>query len=87
VALVEFSQPRGGAFAALYRFYFERILPRIGGLVSGSRASYAYLPCSVGRFAGAEELGVLLREAGFARVRWERWTGGIVCLHLGEKAL
>ncbi len=86
VALVEFSEPRQGLFAALYRFYFERILPLIGGLVSGSRATYAYLPGSVARFAGAEELGALLAEAGFVRVRWESWTGGIVCLHTGEKA-
>jgi demethylmenaquinone methyltransferase / 2-methoxy-6-polyprenyl-1,4-benzoquinol methylase len=85
VALVEFSQPQCRPFAALYRFYFERILPRVGGLVSGSWASYAYLPASVARFAGPEELGALLSEAGFVRVRWESWTGGVVCLHIGEK--
>ncbi len=85
VALVEFSPPRPGSLATLFRFYFERILPTIGGLVSGSRATYAYLPASVGRFAGPEELGTMLSEAGFVRVRWECWTGGIVCLHLGEK--
>jgi len=85
IALVEFSRPRGRLFAPLYRFYFERILPRIGGLVSGSRPTYAYLPGSVELFPGPEELGALIVEAGFTRVRWESWTGGIVCLHIAEK--
>ncbi len=86
LAVLEFSEPPGAVFGALYRFYFRRILPAIGGLVSGSRQAYGYLPASVARFPSPENLAAQLREAGFARVRFERWTGGIVALHWAERA-
>ncbi|MCE5310141.1 MAG: bifunctional demethylmenaquinone methyltransferase/2-methoxy-6-polyprenyl-1,4-benzoquinol methylase UbiE [Acidobacteriales bacterium] len=85
VAILEFSKPPNRAFAALYDFYSLRILPAIGGLVSGSRAAYQYLPESVRKFPGAEELADRMREAGFAKVSYERMTGGIVALHLGVR--
>jgi demethylmenaquinone methyltransferase/2-methoxy-6-polyprenyl-1,4-benzoquinol methylase len=86
LAILEFSEPRGPAFGRLYRFYFERVLPAIGGIFSGSRKAYGYLPASVARFPSPEELAELLRQAGFAEVRFERWMGGIVALHLARRA-
>ena len=82
-AILAFSEPPNASFAALYHFYSRRILPLIGGALSGSRKAYTYLPESVRKFPSAEELAEEMRRAGFAEVRYERFTGGIVALHLG----
>ncbi len=82
--ILEFSQPPNRAFAALYSFYSRRILPWIGGAISGSREAYAYLPESVRKFPGPEELANRMRAAGFANASFERLTGGIVALHVGS---
>lgn len=86
VAILEFSEPPGPVFGRLYRFYFRKILPILGGLISGSRQAYGYLPASVARFPSPEDLAERLHAAGFASVRLERWMGGIVVLHLAERA-
>ncbi len=80
-AILEFSQPRGVVFASLYRFYSWRILPWIGGALSGSRDAYTYLPESVRRFPRADELAEEMRRTGFREVVYEYLTGGIVALH------
>jgi len=82
-AILEFSQPPGAAFAALYNFYSRRILPVIGGALSGSRDAYAYLPESVRKFPSAAALADEMRRAGFSQVSYEYLTGGIVALHQG----
>ena len=83
--VLEFSVP-GGVFGVAYRFYFRRVLPRLGGIVSGDASAYAYLPASVARFPTPDAFAGLMREAGFEDVRWRPLTGGIACLHRGEKA-
>lgn len=82
-AILEFSQPPNRIFAAAYNFYSRRILPWIGGVLSGSRDAYTYLPESVRKFPGAGELAEGMRLAGFGEVRFEYLTGGIVALHTG----
>ena len=82
-AILEFSEPPNPVFAALYHFYSRRILPLIGGALSGSRDAYTYLPESVRKFPPPEELAEEMGRAGFAEVRYERFTGGIATLHLG----
>jgi demethylmenaquinone methyltransferase / 2-methoxy-6-polyprenyl-1,4-benzoquinol methylase len=82
-AILEFSQPRNRAFAALYGFYSRHVLPRVGGALSGSRNAYEYLPESVRKFPGPEQLVREMKDAGFAEARFERMTGGIVTLHVG----
>lgn len=84
LAILEFSQPPNPAFAALYNWYSRRILPIIGGALSGSRDAYAYLPESVRKFPPAGELATMMTCAGFRDVRFERMTFGIVALHLGR---
>jgi len=83
-AILEFSQPPNAAFRALYDFYSRHVLPRIGGMLSGARDAYTYLPESVSRFPSAEQLAADMRGAGFARVSFERMTFGIVALHIGH---
>src|ERR1019366_4575299 len=84
-AILEFSQPPNPAFAALYGFYSRRILPWIGGALSGSPDAYRYLPESVRKFPSAPELADDMRRVGFQSVSYELLTGGIVALHLAER--
>lgn len=83
-AILEFSQPPNPLFAALYNFYSRRVLPAIGGALSGSKDAYRYLPESVRKFPSAQQLAEQMRETGFRNVTFERMTGGIVCLHLAS---
>ena len=82
-AILEFTTPPNAAFAALYHFYSRRILPVIGGAISGDRTAYTYLPESVRKFPNAPELEAAMRGSGFHEVSHEYLTGGIVALHLG----
>jgi demethylmenaquinone methyltransferase/2-methoxy-6-polyprenyl-1,4-benzoquinol methylase len=84
-AILEFSQPTNRAFAEVYGFFSARVLPWVGGMISGSRDAYSYLPESIRKFPGAEDLASAMRRSGFARVEFERMTGGAVALHLGWK--
>jgi demethylmenaquinone methyltransferase/2-methoxy-6-polyprenyl-1,4-benzoquinol methylase len=85
-AILEFAEPPGRVFGAIYRFYFRNILPRLGGTISGDPAAYSYLPSSVNMFPPPEVLKSDLERAGFVEARFERWTGGIVTLHTAHKA-
>ena len=85
VAVLEFSKPRAPLLRSLFTVYFTRLLPLFGGLVSGSRSAYEYLPDSVSRFPDQEELASLMKEAGFAEVDYQNLTGGIVALHCGTR--
>ena len=87
VFVLEFSRPTLPGFRGLFNFYFTRVLPRVGGLVSGSRGAYEYLPDSVSRFPDQAGLAALLRAAGFERVVFENLTGGIAALHTGARPL
>jgi demethylmenaquinone methyltransferase/2-methoxy-6-polyprenyl-1,4-benzoquinol methylase len=83
-AILEFTQPPNALFGALYRVYSRQILPWIGGMISGSRDAYTYLPESVRKFPVAANLADMMRTAGFSDVSFEYLTGGIVALHLGR---
>jgi demethylmenaquinone methyltransferase / 2-methoxy-6-polyprenyl-1,4-benzoquinol methylase len=84
-AILEFSQPSNATFRALYGFFSTSVLPRIGGIISGSPEAYSYLPESIRKFPGAEQLAQDMRRAGFSSVEFERMTGGAVALHIGHK--
>ncbi len=85
LAILEFSQPRGPVFGGLYRFYFRRVLPRLGGFLSGREEPYSYLPQSVEEFPKPEALSEMLKGVGFGEVRGHSLTGGVATLHLAEK--
>lgn len=85
LGILEFSEPKGGLFGGLYRFYFKRILPRIGAAISGSTFAYSYLPSSVAKFPSPAELSERMSAAGFSDSRCEVWTAGAVTLHIGLK--
>lgn len=85
VGLLDFGEPRG-VIGRLYRFYFKRVLPALGTLISGVKGPYAYLPASVERFPDPPEMLERMRRAGFAEPRWTPYTFGIAGLYRGKKA-
>ena len=84
--ILEFARPHNRVFGALYRFYFFRVLPLIGRLLSGSSVdAYRYLPESVWAFDGPETLGRRMDGAGLRLVRTESFLLGAVRLYVAEK--
>lgn len=84
LVVLEFPPPPAGPFGALFRCYFTRLLPRLGGTFSGAPRAYAYLPSSVLAFLTPEELRERLLEAGFERVEWRLQTFGVSALHVAD---
>jgi demethylmenaquinone methyltransferase / 2-methoxy-6-polyprenyl-1,4-benzoquinol methylase len=82
--ILDFSDPCG-IIGALYRFYFQRVLPRVGTLISGVRGPYTYLPASVERFPEPEQMLARMKAAGFSEVTWTPYTFGIAGLYRGKK--
>jgi demethylmenaquinone methyltransferase/2-methoxy-6-polyprenyl-1,4-benzoquinol methylase len=81
LGILEITRPRG-PLALFYRVWFDGLVPLIGKLLPGGSA-YTYLPASVRRFPGPEELADVMRDAGFGDVSFRRLAGGIVALHVG----
>ena len=84
LVVLEFSIPQNRFFNAIYHFYFKRLLPAIGGLVS-KRSAYEYLPASVLEFPSRDEFASMMKRAGFASVTITDMTFGIVSLYVGTK--
>jgi demethylmenaquinone methyltransferase/2-methoxy-6-polyprenyl-1,4-benzoquinol methylase len=87
LTILEFSRPRFAWLRALYDTYSRRILPCIGGWLSGSPEAYRYLPASIRTFPDQPALARELDQAGFETVEWRNLTGGIVALHTARKPL
>ncbi|MBK9098245.1 MAG: bifunctional demethylmenaquinone methyltransferase/2-methoxy-6-polyprenyl-1,4-benzoquinol methylase UbiE [bacterium] len=83
--VIEFQMPENKIFKSLYKFYFKKILPFIGGIVSNNKAAYQYLPNSVEEFDEKILLVDLLKEAGFKSVKKYTLTFGIVQVVIAEK--
>jgi demethylmenaquinone methyltransferase/2-methoxy-6-polyprenyl-1,4-benzoquinol methylase len=84
--ILEFTTPRSAIVRAAYHFYFHQVLPRLGGLISGNRGAYRYLPESVAHFPAEPELADRMRRAGFHDVTWESLTFGVAAIHIGTRA-
>jgi demethylmenaquinone methyltransferase/2-methoxy-6-polyprenyl-1,4-benzoquinol methylase len=80
---LEFSRPTTGALARAYDAYSFQIIPRLGAAVAGNRESYAYLVESIRRFPDQRRLASLMVEAGFSRVGFTNFSGGVCALHQG----
>ena len=86
LVVLEFSTPAIPGFKRVFDLYFTRILPRVGGFVSGERSAYEYLPNSVAKFPDQEALAQLLGETGFLDVTYKNLTGGIAAIHVATKS-
>jgi demethylmenaquinone methyltransferase/2-methoxy-6-polyprenyl-1,4-benzoquinol methylase len=85
LAILEFAMPVRCPMKQLYRFYFTRIMPATGRLLSGHRAAYSYLPTSVAAFPQGQAFLQELQQAGFATPRCQSLTGGIAMLYRAKK--
>ena len=84
IGILECNQP-DGLSGALYNLYFKHILPIVGGMISGDRAAYRYLPASVERFPRSPRMLALMAEAGFADCAWDGYLLRAAGLYRGEK--
>jgi demethylmenaquinone methyltransferase/2-methoxy-6-polyprenyl-1,4-benzoquinol methylase len=84
VAILDFGEPKG-LLGKLYRFYFRRVLPAIGTILSGTKGPYAYLPASVARFPQPPEMLARMKAAGFREVNYTPYTFGVAGVFWGKK--
>lgn len=88
VVILEFTQPVNPLFRSLYYFYFTKILPFVGNLVSRSKDdAYGYLPRSVMKFPNCDALKAVMEQCGLVDVQFHRKTFGIVSIHVGKKPI
>jgi len=85
LVILEFTTPENRLISSAYRHYFTRILPRIGGLISGNRSAYEYLPDTVYKFPTPAQLTEKLTSIGFEQVEFKLLTFGVCGLHTGLK--
>ncbi len=85
LAILEFSRPQNPLFATPYFFYLEKILPIIGGIVSGDREAYEYLASSIKAFPPPQQVAKMMEKAGFNPISFRPMTFGIVHLYVGRR--
>lgn len=84
--ILDFSLPQNPVIRVLYGFYFHRVLPLLGGLVSGNFEAYRYLPKSVEGFPPREAFKAMMEEAGFKSVAFTDYTLGVATIYEGVKS-
>ena len=87
MVILEFSPMNRPLAGSIFRFYFHRVMPFLGGIISGNPSAYQYLPDSVDRFPDPVTLAREMMEAGFTEVKYRPLTLGIAYLHTGIKAV
>jgi demethylmenaquinone methyltransferase/2-methoxy-6-polyprenyl-1,4-benzoquinol methylase len=85
VIVLEFTFPQKGLMRRLYPIYFQRVLPWVGGVISGDRGAYAYLPESVIHFTSAKHYEEMMRKVGLENVSSQSLTGGVASVISGIK--
>lgn len=83
--IIEFRMPSNKIVKALYKFYFKNILPILGGIISGDKAAYTYLPDSVEEFDEKINLEILLKNSGFSKIKKYNLTFGTVQVVIAAK--
>ncbi len=82
VVILEITTPRRPPLSTFFRMWFDRVVPALGRL-AGNAQAYSYLPSSVRRFPGPEELAAVMSRSGLTGVRYVLTAGGIIALHVG----
>ncbi|MBN1659515.1 MAG: ubiquinone/menaquinone biosynthesis methyltransferase [Anaerolineae bacterium] len=85
LACLEITRPQIPVFRHLFGWYFYRLVPIIGGIVSGKRSAYTYLPHSLTSFPGPHEIAGIMHDVGWRDVTFRRLTLGTVAVHIGVK--
>jgi demethylmenaquinone methyltransferase/2-methoxy-6-polyprenyl-1,4-benzoquinol methylase len=84
--VLEFGQPQGAVFGPLYRLYAKRVMPRVGGWLSGDRDAYTYLPKTAAVFPAGEKFAQIMTAQAFREVHTEPLLGGIVYLYIARRS-
>jgi demethylmenaquinone methyltransferase/2-methoxy-6-polyprenyl-1,4-benzoquinol methylase len=87
LAVLEFGSPKLPGLRALYLWYFRRVLPLVGRLVSKHQDAYTYLPASVIEFPSGKAFAAMLSRAGFEDIRYETLTFGVVYLYVARNGV
>jgi demethylmenaquinone methyltransferase/2-methoxy-6-polyprenyl-1,4-benzoquinol methylase len=85
VACLEITRPRQPLIRNFFAWYFGKVVPKIGGVISGDPEAYSYLPHSVSIFISPEELRVRMEDAGLNNASFETMMLGTVAIHSGTK--
>jgi len=85
LAVLEFSTPPEKFLRSIYDAYSFNVIPRLGDWLANDGDSYKYLVESIRRFPRQDAFADMVKEAGFSRVSWQNYSGGIACLHFGWK--
>lgn len=85
VLVLDVPRPPATLWGNLFRFYFHQVVPRVGGLISGQRDAYSYLPRSADSFLRPDELAAVMEAVGLRQVRYWMLMLGTVALHVGVK--
>lgn len=85
VEILELSRPTNKIFGPIFRFYFHKLMPIVGGWISGDRAAYNYLPASVDKFPAPQRFVEMMREAGFEECCAISLTFGVAYIYIGVK--
>lgn len=85
VEILELSRPTNKIFGPIFRFYFHKLMPIVGGWISGDRAAYNYLPASVDKFPAPQRFVEMMREAGLEECRAISLTFGVAYIYIGVK--
>ncbi len=86
MACLEIAKPRTPFFRQLFAFYFYRLVPLLGGVITGQRSAYTYLPHSLTAFLTPDEIAEVMRRAGWREVRYKRLMLGTVAVHVGVRS-
>jgi demethylmenaquinone methyltransferase/2-methoxy-6-polyprenyl-1,4-benzoquinol methylase len=82
---LEIATPTGRVSSRFYGLWFDRIVPKLGAVISGDASAYSYLPESVKEFVAPDELADIIGRNGLQNVTWRRLAGGIITLHRGTR--
>ena len=85
LVVLELSVPQNEILFSLYKFYFLKVMPWIGGKVSGNKAAYRYLPASVLHFPGPDKFKEILSVCGFRDIRHTALTFGLCRMYVAVK--
>ena len=85
LVILELSVPENKLLRGCYNLYFKHFVPWIGGIISGDKAAYRYLPASVQRFPGRREWTATMVRCGYTDVRHKAFTCGLCRMYVGEK--
>lgn len=84
ILILDFSEPDAKLIRSLYSLYFYNILPLVGGVISGERYAYKYLPNSVSKFPKPSKMKAIMQKCGLADVKYIPLTFGVAILYMGN---